>query len=602
MNYKLDRIVVLDCEVYPNYFLIAFKNRNNNKVSTIEIIGADNCLSDLQIKKCLTILSKYTTVGFNSRNYDIPIILFALKRKTAKEIHQLSDYIIDNSSLGWQTMQKFELYKPQQINHIDIQEPSPAVRISLKLYGARMHSKYLQDLPIEQGTTLSDEDIELIRSYCINDLDTTVDLYNHIEPRIQLRYEMSLEYNQDLLSKSDAQIAEAVIKSQITKLTGKKLYAPKISKDTKYKYEVPEFIQFKTDKLKSLLENIQDAEFELNEYGSVQIPESIKDLKIKIGESEYQIGIGGIHSTENKQTIIPSEDELLIDQDVASYYPAIILNLGLYPKQLGKVFLDVYKNIVDKRLIAKKEGNKIVNESLKIVINGSFGKLGSKWSALYSPDLLLQVTLTGQLSLLMIIEELEQNGIQVVSANTDGFVSLLKKTDYEKFKEISSCWQNKTNFVLESNEYKALYSRDVNNYLAVTDSGYKGKGIFTLNQLSKNPHADISTIAVVEFITNGTPIHITIKNCKDLKKFLIARKVTGGAKYNDEFLGKVVRWICAKNDDNIKYVKNDNKVAKSDGCYPVMRLTDTIPDCIDYDRYVGESINILSDIGYFNNL
>ena len=117
-----------------------------------------------------------------------------------------------------------------------------------------------------------------------------------------------------------------------------------------------------------------------------------------------------------------------MDCDVASYYPSIILNQGLCPANIGENFLRVYKKIVDERLKAKKEGDKVVSESLKIVINGSFGKFGSKFSALYAPEMLLQVTLTGQLALLMLIEKLENADIKVISANTDGVVSVFDRS------------------------------------------------------------------------------------------------------------------------------------------------------------------------------
>ena len=76
------------------------------------------------------------------------IILFALQGKTAKEICKLSNYIIENNSTGWKTLQNFSLFWPNSIKHFDIQEPSPGVRVSLKLYGGIMHSDKLQDLPI----------------------------------------------------------------------------------------------------------------------------------------------------------------------------------------------------------------------------------------------------------------------------------------------------------------------------------------------------------------------------------------------------------------------------------------------------------------------
>lgn len=597
--FKLENLVVLDCEVYPNYFLAAFKNIENNKVVTIEAEGEDVSLDEASLRRLKTIMLKRTTFGFNSRNYDLPIILFALQGKTCLQIHKLSDRIINSNIPGWMTMKDFGLVVPNSLHHFDIQEPSPGVRVGLKLYGGRMHSTKLQDLPIKPGTILSNDEIEETRLYCINDLDTTIDLYRKVEDRIKLRVDMSKQYQQNLMDKSDAQIAETVIKSELKKKNpARKLVVPKISESISFRYKAPDFIKFKSDQLIDILQLIKKRRFKLDNKGSIKLPKEIKNLKIELGFSTYQLGIGGIHSTEKSQTIIPDDDQFLIDKDVASYYPTIIKNLKLYPKHLGPSFLDIYENIIKERLYAKRSGNKIVNESLKIVLNGSFGKLGSKWSALYSPDLMMTVTLTGQLALLMLIEQLESIGVNVVSANTDGFVSLLNKDQHGEYQSICKQWESDTGFELEDNYYKALYSRDVNNYLAITEHGSKGKGIFTIDQLTKNPHANICVIAVSELLEKSIPISKTILECKDIRQFLIVRSVTGGAIWRDQYLGKVVRWIYSKKGDQISYEKNGNKVAKSDGSLPLMTLSDEIPDCIDYDRYIKEAESILDDLGY----
>jgi hypothetical protein len=631
----MKNLVVLDCEVYPNYYLVAFKMLKNGKVVTIESRGSDTSLSEDQKKQLNTIMHKRRTFGFNSRNYDIPVILYALSGATCEQIHQMSDYIIENNSQGWQTLKKFNLFKPEGVLHFDIQEPSPGVMISLKLYGGRINSKRLQDLPIAPGTMLSESEMDEILLYCINDLDTTIDLYTEIRDQIDLRLDMSKQYKQDLLSKSDAQIAEAVIKSELQKKNPrKKLYKPTIPSSITYKYNVPEFISFQSEQLNDALDIIRSHDFELDGKGSIKLPKQLEQMKIELGCSRYQLGVGGIHSTEKSQVVIPNEDQILADRDVAAYYPRIILNLGLYPKHLGEDFLDVYRTIVETRIAAKKAKNKVVNESLKIVINGSFGKLGNKHSVLYSPNLLMAVTLTGQLSLLMLIETLEDAGINVVSANTDGFVSLMPKDKYDLYDAICFDWELRTNFDLEETLYKALYSRDVNNYLAVTDYGPKGKGIFTLGGVSKNPSASISITAVKELLAEGTPIQKTIRECSDLTQFLSVRTVNGGATWRGEYLGRVVRWIYSTDGDPIYYKKvNDlkgavleadgeyyrwveptignklkerkyrkikyqphNKVPKSDGARPLMELGE-FPVDIDYERYFEESFAILDSLG-----
>lgn len=237
------------------------------------------------------------------------------------------------------------------------------------------------------------------------------------------------------------------------------------------------------------------------------------------------------------------------------------------------------------------------SNSLKICINGSFGKLGSKYSALYSPDLMMTVTLTGQLALLILIERLELAGVSVVSANTDGFVSLMDKSLYPLYDDICAKWQAVTAFELEETRYKALYSRDVNNYLAVTfDDKAKGKGIFTVNPLTKNPQAPICTYAVQQLLIHGAPLAKTVLNHDNMNDFLRVRSVTGGAVWRDEYLGRVVRWVYTKDGDVITYKKNGNKVPLSDGATPVMTLSD-MPTDIDYRRYIDDAKTILDDLG-----
>ena len=209
---------------------------------------------------------------------------------------------------------------------------------------------------------------------------------------------------------------------------------------------------------------------------------------------------------------------------------------------------------------------------------------------------MMAVTLTGQLSLLMLIEKLENNGISVVSANTDGFVSLMTKDKYELYDSICFDWELKTNFELEETIYKALYSRDVNNYLAVTDHDTKGKGIFTLDTIIKNPQAQICIIAVKTLLVQGVSIEKTIRKCKDLTQFILVRSVTGGAVWKDDYLGRVVRWVYSTEGEQISYKKNGNKVAKSDGALPVMELC-SLPESLDYERYIDEAKSILESLG-----
>jgi hypothetical protein len=585
---------VFDIECYTNYFLIAVKSLANNK----HVLFERSDWTDFDVEQLKGLLSKYTIITFNGNRYDIQLLKYAISGATATQLKVLSDDIIVNDLRSWVAESKYNLPRCQYLDHIDLIEVAPG-KASLKIYGGRLHSRRMQDLPIEPNAIITDDQRALLSAYCLNDLDTTIDLYNRLKGQIELREQMGKEYGIDLRSKSDAQIAEAVIKKQIEAIKGDRVYRPDLPKNYSFKYVAPSFIQFSDPQLKHALNVFETHPFTLDEKGDVAEPEEVGKLKIKLGRSEYQLGIGGIHSCEKKVHYVADQDHLLIDRDVTSYYPNIILSQRLFPKHIGPEFLTVYKGLVDRRVKAKRDGDKVTNEALKVTINGSFGKFGSRWSALYGPNLLIQTTVTGQLSLLMLIEALEEAGIQVVSANTDGIVIYCHKRNQAVLNQTIVAWEEATGFTTEETSYTALYSRDINNYLALKPGGsYKAKGTYADADLSKTPTAQICTQAVVDYLQLGIPIQTTIHSCQDIRQFVSVRSVTGGAVKGDKYLGKAVRWYYAKGEKGaINYKKNGNKVAMTDGAKPLMLLTDTLPEDLDYEWYVAKTMSILKDLG-----
>ena len=179
------------------------------------------------------------------------------------------------------------------------------------------------------------------------------------------------------------------------------------------------------------------------------MPEWLKKFPLTMGDTSYTVGLGGLHSKEKSLAVVPNEDEVLRNIDVASYYPSMILEFRFFPKRLTEKFLSVYKKIYETRLKAKHEKNMVVSDGLKIVLNGSFGKFGSMYSKLYSPDLMLQTTITGQLMLLMLIETLEKSGYRVVSSNTDGVEIIAKKNKISELEMLVFDWELITGMVME---------------------------------------------------------------------------------------------------------------------------------------------------------
>lgn len=585
---------VLDIECYRNYFLIAIKSLANGKVVTFE----RSDWADFDVEQLNSVLRKYTIITFNGNRYDILLLKGAIVGLNQNKLKEMSDDIIVNEVKPWDIESKYNLPQCRYIDHIDLIDVAPG-KASLKIYGGRLHSKRMQDLPIEPDAVIKPGERDLLTSYCINDLDTTIDLFGRLSSQIELREAMGKEFGMDLRSKSDAQIAESVIKKQIEEIKGARVYRPELPSDYSFNFIPPKFIKFKHPELVKALEVFKVESFTLNDKGDVVEPEKVGKLKIKINKTVYQLGIGGIHSCEKKVNYIADEDHMLVDRDVTSYYPNIILNQRLHPKHIGTEFLTVYKSVVEKRILAKRTGDKVTDASLKIVINSSFGKFGNRWSALYSPNLLVQTTVTGQLALLMLIEALEDSGINVVSANTDGIVIYCHKRNQAALISIIASWEEATGFNTEETTYTALYSRDINNYLAFKPSGsYKAKGAYADAELSKTPTTQICVQAVVDYLQLDIQIETTIRSCIDIRQFISVRSVTGGAVKRNTYLGKAVRWYYAIGETGaINYKKNGNKVAMTDGAKPLMHLPDELPSDIDHEWYIAKAYAILTDLG-----
>jgi DNA polymerase elongation subunit (family B) len=737
--------VIYDIEVYPNYMCLGFLFQSG-KVKQYEAFGDEVSLKKKHRKKINKIIKENTLVGFNNRAYDDPVTTLILEGATTDVIYQASKFVVEDRVKRWEVYQQLNV--EEIIKSIDLIEVAKG-KASLKLYGARVHSKKIQDLPYDPHQTLNKEEAQEVKEYNVNDLMLTRDVYEKLLPKLNLREDIGRQYGINVMSKSDAQIAEAIFKEELSKVGVKakrlaskkeltvdttkkdlkrlqkriidesmqynkdgKLIVPsakeretikkrydidvnvRVDEETMFsefkddvkelcemignkefpavRYIPPERIKFEREDLTEIVKKIGKELIVLDGGGSPILPKWLENEVISIGTSRYNVGLGGLHSMEKSMVVIPEKHQTLGNVDVASYYPSLILSLKLFPKQLTETFLEVYSKIKATRLEAKleskqlskrlkeleSEGNKdeieqvkielkranTTNESLKTTINGSFGKYGSHYSFLYAPDLLLQITITGQLYLLMLIEQLEKNGFKVVSSNTDGVEILYDTVKQKELEKIVGDWEKLTEMEMEFGYYNGLYARDVNNYVAVYDGYTKAKGVYAdpslpENLMEKNSEYPIVFEAIRTFLLTGKPMKETIRECKDVTQFLTSTTVTGGAIFSDEqfpntdeyenylknatkqnkalekrnetyqkdlvlnskntkYLGKVVRWYYATNGNPIYRKQTGYKVGKSDGAFPMMELSENIPKNLDYEKYDELCDQYLADLGF----
>lgn len=653
-------VVFTDIEVAHEFLYAGFKRQSDGFRVGFELSRRTDGWDHERVRR---IMLANTIVGFNCAGYDLPLLWHAIDLTQQGELSQTailrrikekSDAIIESGIRWWEVEDFLGTRIPKRCDWIDLIEPQPNAFASLKTLNGRLHGKRLQDLPFDPDARLTDAEMDATADYCLtSDLDATENLFNALKEPLELRVALGKEYDDDFRSKSDSQIGEAIIKKRVEQITGAKPQKTETKPGTTFRYPVPSFMKFETPALQAILERLRETQFVVKSDGKVDLPKWLSDAKITLGSSTYAMGIGGLHSTESNRAVHADDDFALIDADVASMYPVIILMLGLFPKSIGAPFRKIYQAIKDGRIDAKSRAKEIKallksftgsdrdrvglevelfacnvkDKGLKIALNGVFGKLGSRYSILYAPHLLLSTTLTGQLTLLMLIERAVLGGIDVVSGNTDGVVFRCPREWFDGIekdalrpcvlRDITAQWEADTGFDLEFAEYRSIYNQSVNSYFAIkADGGHKRKGPLgnpwskhpddfdPRAQLMKNPQATICSDAALALIKDGTPIEDTIYACTDIRQFVTVIKSTTGATWRGRYLGKVARYYWSTDGDDILKAKphdktgNYAKVPKTDGAAPCMTLPDELPDDIDYDRYIRETREILMDLGF----
>lgn len=365
---------VFDTECYPNYWSIAFLCIETGQFKRFEKIND----GPLDVQGIAKVFYNWCCVSFNGINYDMPMIGLAMKDgATNGMLKRASDGIILSDIRPWQFEELHNVKLPEYIDHIDLMEVSPGSpqKPSQKMYAGRLHSKRMMDLPIDPDRVLSTEDIDVVRAYHRNDLDVLKDFYFELKAQVDIRRQISDQYGVDVRSKSDAQIAEAVIKIEIEREIKARVYRPDVKPGTFY-YRPPKWVRFQTPVMQETLKRIIETPFVVKSNGVVELPDSLAEANIAIGNSVYRMGIGGLHSSESCKSHFADDEFVLLDRDVTSYYPSIILNNKLYPKHLGKPFLKIYESIFKRRVEAKAKGKelgkriKLLEQRIKELENG----------------------------------------------------------------------------------------------------------------------------------------------------------------------------------------------------------------------------------------
>jgi len=252
-------------------------------------------------------------------------------------------------------------------------------------------------------------------------------------------------------------------------------------------------------------------------------------LNVVIDGFQFDYGLGGIHGAK-QGTHRSTETRKLLTYDVASYYPNLAISNRVAPEHLGDTFCDVYAKLYQMRKEQPKGSP--ANAALKLALNGVYGDSNNEFSPLYDPAYTMSITVNGQLTLCMLIEQLiERCNAEIVMANTDGFEFFV---DVQYLPEVECCvkeWESITGLQMERDNYKVMFVRDVNNYISVTESGkVKLKGAYEFAEYdklgwAKDHSAMVIPMAVKAHLVDGIDYEEFIRFHENKFDFMLRTKV-----------------------------------------------------------------------------
>lgn len=566
MQIRGKAVFVFDIEVFQNIFHCSVKDTETNTIYKFEISERKNQLRELvkffkQVNKYITWGEYYTTTrqiesniifcGYNNLHYDNPIINYIIEYEDTlmnhnvfticSSIFNLSKTITtskEDNIDAWKHW-KYQIW----FDTFDILTMlySNKLRVGLKEIQVTMQYPNVQEFVCDWTKPLPLEDFDSMIDYNINDIESTSELLNRCKDAVDLRIAIEDEYGVRVLSKDGVNIGMKILTQKYLEKTGLTWWDIEgLRSPMDYiplKDVILPFIKYDSPILNRVLEDMKDQIVSPGRKGY--------ENNFVFAGLHYTVGVGGIHSKNDPEIIIPKEDEMLIDIDVASLYPSMLIEYGFYPKHLGPEFLEVYSQIKNERIEAKHNGDKVKNETLKLALNGLSGNLQNEHNFCYSPEAVMKIRINGQLLLLMLAEKLTQVGCRIIQANTDGLFVLLKKDNYQQVNTICRNWEQLTKLTLEEERFEAMYQYAINDYIAVKE-GYqktknsdliKTKGMFiTKVLLGKGLSAKIIPEAIIKYFVDGIPVEQTIKECKDIKKFLMSEKT--GKQWHVEYMNE----------------------------------------------------------------
>lgn len=487
---------VYDYETNKNCFIAVFTDLMSDETKTFGLGPVRNDINEIIDFFIANYKGSQWHIGFNNLDFDAQITHHIIKNQKAfrkldgdtlgRKIYEYAQSVIIKSrNREWHEYNERNFKIKQvdvfKVNHWD----SGAKSASLKWVQGSMRWHNVQDMPIEHTEEINtQEDYDLVLGYCINDVLSTKEIALKSMKEIKLRAGLSKTYNLKLHSASEPRISKELFMHFMCEELGVKKWDLKDLRTHRRLLVVKELIlplvKFNTKTFQDLYNTF--AKLNLDPYA---LKGQFK-AHIKYKGCETHFGLGGVHGA--KRGIWEStEDIIIMSSDVTSFYPNLIIRNNWHPEHIDQeIFCRKYEWFFDERVLIPKSNP--TNYVYKIVLNSTYGLSNDQNSFLYDPQLTMQVTVNGQLTLMMLYEMLSEGipGCIPIMQNTDGVEMTIPRKYEQKYYEICKEWEDLTMLKLEHDTYQKLIVADVNNYIGVFSNQEVSKEKFFAMQNS-NP-------------------------------------------------------------------------------------------------------------------
>lgn len=563
-----------DEETYPNIFTFRATHVVSGKKYCFEI--SDRRDDRAQLFQFIRYLQqvKARMVGYNSIWFDYEILHWLMENPyatVAQIYNKAMSRIKDGSYPMWPDRRLVEQIDLLKIHHFD----NKAKATSLKALEIAMRMESVEDLPFPVGTYLTDEQKDILLSYNDHDVDATTDFYRASYDMIAFREELTAKYGADFMNHNDTKIGAEVFVIELEKAgipcyeknaAGRRVprQTPRSSinlaecifpyirlehpafrmildylvaqtiRQTKGVFSdiscTPEMVRWMDPKkVKVWVKGAKKPRrlchipLETDMTGSKYIASS---LHCRIDGFNYEFGTGGLHASLHREIVHSTDTHKIIDLDVASYYPNLAIKNRIYPAHLGEKFCDIYDFLYHERLRVGKKT--MMGGAYKLALNGTYGNSNNEYSPFYDPMYTMKITINGQLSLCMLVEQLiKVPGLRMIQCNTDGITFHCPVEYVDHAHNLRLWWEQLTKLELEEVRYSRFFIRDVNNYIAEYEDGHlKRKGAYEYKREWHKDHSALVVVKAVEaHLVRGEDIAAFIFSHTDPFDFMIRGKV-----------------------------------------------------------------------------